>query len=90
MNTLKDYGVHIICGAKYSTDSFSKMLPYSRRDEDEEYVLPQYSTVKGQHERKQISEVARKQSTTFEKIKKPSITHTKCIMIRTNASSPHM
>ena len=36
MNILKDYGVHIVCGAKYSTDSFSKMLPYSRHDKDEE------------------------------------------------------
>lgn len=45
---------------------------------------------KATHERKQVSEVTHKQSTTFEKIKKPSIPHTKCIVIRTNASSPHI
>lgn len=45
---------------------------------------------KATQERKQISEVTHKQSSTFQKIKKPSITHTKCIIIRTSASSPHV
>lgn len=36
MNILKNYGVHIICAAKYTIDLFSKMLPYSRNDNDEE------------------------------------------------------
>jgi hypothetical protein len=44
--------------------------------------------MKGHQERKQISEVAHKQSTAFRKVKKPSITHTKYIIIRTSTSSP--
>lgn len=75
---------------KPTTDLFSKMLPEPRPDKDEESVRLHWSSEKGHQERKQISEVARKQSAAFRKVKKPSITHTRYIIIRTSTPSPRV
>lgn len=89
-NVLENYGMQIICGANPLQIHFLKCSqspgPTRMKNRSDYTGAQRKATKKGNR----ILEVARKQSAAFRKVKKPSITHTRYIIIRRSTPSPRV